>query len=667
MLRKQGSVTVFLSLTGLLIFALFGTLLETARYTICQNHAARTLRTSTEGLLTEYSRPLYEQYGLFLIESSGTPFEQVIGRYAGDTLTAAGKGDMDFLEGSVAGIEVTDRVYPGDHGAEALQKQISQYMGRMITKEQLTRFRSDTEKLADIEKDAGKIEETVRQEEEAARLDVQLLELMKLVDGISVSEGKVSCRDEFVKMFATREKKGQNFGVTEGAVWKKMKPHVDESTRTWEISDKTTFLARIGRVKELAKKAVEQGKELSAQYNKAGGSSTNEHDRMFDELIAALPVLNRNREILEETENLLRDKSVKDCKEELKELWKEYDTASIAFDYTGVTESGGADNPKDSFGDTWSKGILNLVCENPSGLSAKSISTPDSYALYYEDEKQERTADYDDRVSDFASDDQVSLTGTLGDLGAYGIQEFCLDQYIGKHFGSYVQKVDGWKQALDYGWEYVVAGKGTDQENLKTVLNRILLIRTVVNFLALERDSVRKKEAYAAAAAIVGFTGLAPLITLTQTLILITWSLSESLVDVAALLQKRHVPVIKKPADLVTGFAQIVQLGHDAIAKRALKFSKEKKTSFGYKEYLLLFLALTRQSTRRYRVMDLIQCSMEKNGYDGFRLGSCVYEMKVQGEFIFPSRFFRMAPVEAVLGRDIRNCRATADIRAGYY
>ena len=79
MRRLTGSITVFLSLVFLLVFALFGTLLETARYTVCKNHAARTLRTGAEGLLSEYNRPLYEHYGLFFIEKGGTPYEQVIG------------------------------------------------------------------------------------------------------------------------------------------------------------------------------------------------------------------------------------------------------------------------------------------------------------------------------------------------------------------------------------------------------------------------------------------------------------------------------------------------------------------------------------------------------------------------------------------------------------
>ncbi len=107
-------------------------------------------------------------------------------------------------------------------------------------------------------------------------------------------------------------------------------------------------------------------------------------------------------------------------------------------------------------------------------------------------------------------------------------------------------------------------------------------------------------------------------------------------------------------------------MNHDSLQKRAKRFPKSKKSSFGYQQYLMLFLAMTKQSTRRYRVMDLIQNTMQKNGYKGFKLGSCVYEMKVCGGFLFPGHFFRMAPLESVLGRDVKNCRINVEICAGY-
>lgn len=658
MLRQKGSITVFLSLIFLLIFALFGTLLETARYDICKNHAKRTLRIGAEGLLTEYNRPLYEHYGLFFIEKEGTAYEQVIGNYAGDTLSAAKEGEMNFFEGAVKDIRVEDYVYLGDNKALALQKQINSYMGRVVTKEQLQKVIASSKDLQKVEKSAKNIEKKVNDQKQAAECYADLLELMKLVDGISVANGKVFCQTEFMKVFATKEIKGPNFGVTDGVVWKQMKAKLDKSMKDFNVSNQLKFLAKVAKVKSCIKKA----QEILVKLKTKKGAQ----DKMISGLVAKKPVLDNNMDILTKTEQMLQNDSVKDCKKRLEKLWQDYDTSSIVFDYTGVEESGGADNPKDSLDGTFSKGISSLVAKSPQKLSKKSIRSPDSFAGYYK-EQETGNDDYGSRISEFITNDTVSLTGILSDMADYGMDEFCLDEYIKHKFKAYGDKEEKtWKQALDYGMEYLVAGKASDKENLESVLNRIMLIRMVTNFIALESDSSRRSQARAAAVAVVGFTGLAPLITLTQTLIMLTWSISESLVDVAALLENRDVPLWKNSKNLVTNFSEIVMMGHDALQTRAKRFQKKKKSQFGYKQYLFLFLAMTKQSTRKYRIMDLIQNTMQKNGYQGFQLGSCVYEMKVCGEFDFPSRFFRMAPLEKTLGRSVQNCHINVEIRAGY-
>ena len=340
MRRLTGSITVFLSLVFLLVFALFGTLLETARYTVCKNHAARTLRTGAEGLLSEYNRPLYEHYGLFFIEKGGTPYEQVIGRYAGDTISAADKGEMDFLDGGIDDIQVKNKVYLGDNHAEALQKQIRSYMGRVVTKEQLQKVLHSSNDLKKVEKSAKNIETTVENQKKAAECYTDLLELMRLVDGITVAGGTIICEQEFAKMFVTGECKGQNFGVTEGAVWKQMKKNLDQSTKDWNIKNKLKFLAKVSKVKGRIKQAQKIGEKL-----KNGSASK---DDTISRVIAALPVLKTNLDILTKTEEILQKDSVKNCKKRLEKLWQDYDTSSIVFDYTGVEEDGGGENPKDS-------------------------------------------------------------------------------------------------------------------------------------------------------------------------------------------------------------------------------------------------------------------------------------------------------------------------------
>lgn len=667
MIRKKGSITVFLSLSGILIFALLGTLIETARYTACSNHAARTLRLATEGLLTEYSRPLYEHYGLFFLESEGTPYETVISKYAGDTFEAAGKGNMDFFGGQIQGIQVTDKIYLGDNRAAPLQKEITQYMAEKVTKKQLEKFLGKSEAVLQTEEQAKEIEENVEDEREAAEMDEQFLELMRLVDGISVSDGKIRCEDEFIKMFAVREKKGQNFSVTENAVWKRMKEKIDDTPVTWENIKKDTFSSRVKKVRKLVEKAQEQAKLLRAAYQKLGGKvrEFDEHDKKIKKLIDSLSVLSVNKKILEETEQKLKQGLTEETKEQLQTLWQDYDTTSIVFDYTGVEESGGGANPLDTLSSVWGDGVLSLVCENPKKLSSKRVARSDNFKEIYKEQEKE-TEDYGSRISDFAKKEEVSLSGAVGNAGRYALEEFCLDSYIQDRFGSYTREIPDWKKSLDYQWEYVVAGGKSDKENLSSVLNRILLIRTVINFAAIYRDAGKKAEAYAAAAAVVGFTGLEPLIRLTQTLILIVWSIVESMVDLAGLLQGRDVPVVKSPSGVLTSFSQLFQISGKAITQRAKKWKKGGKNSFGYKEYIFLFMALTKKSTRLYRIMDMIQWDMVRNGYDGFQLGTCVFSVTVKGEFSFPSRFFRMAPIGQMLERDFRTHHVSCKITEGY-
>lgn len=654
---------MFLSLMAILIFALLGTLVETARYTVCKNHVLRTLQTAAEGLLTEYSRPLYEQYGLFFIESEGTPYTDVMAKYIGDTTEAAARGNKDFLAGHLTSLDVIDKTYCGDNKAAALRQEITDYMGREVTKESLDKLLGKSSQLQNIEEEAKKMEETVEKEKEAAKMDRQLLQLIRLVDGISVTNGKVSCCSDFVKCFATREKKGQNFSVTESVVWEKMKPQVDERTRTWKITGKTDFLVKISRVKQITEKAIEKGKELQAAYSSAISVQQREENGI-QKILAALPCLQANLSILEQTEQLLQKASVQECREDLERLWQDYDTTSIAFDYTGVQESGGADSPKDALKGSWGKGILNLVCANPKDLSTKSIANPDMFARSYD--CNEESEDYNSRIKDFADTDTVGLSGVLGDMGEYALDEFCLDSYIQKKFGSFVNRMTEWKQALDYGLEYVVAGKGSDEDNLKSVLNRILLIRTVVNTAALYRDKAKKAEAQAAAVAVVGFTGLQPLITLTKTLILITWAIVESMVDIAGLLQQKEVPVWKKPSQITTDFLQVFQINRNAIVGRASKLKKQGKHSFGYQEYLLLFLASTGQDIRLYRVMDLIQQNMRINAYKDFQLGLYVHDIKVRGTMNFPTQFFRLAVLQKMSGRNLKDYSLTQEVVVGY-
>lgn len=650
MVRKSGSITVFLSLVSILLVALLGTIVEGARYTVCKNHVKRTIRTATESLMTEYNRPLYENYGLFFIESEGTPYHQVIAKYAADTMESAKEGNKDFLNGHITDVNVKNKKYVGDNQAEALQTEICDYMGRIVTKESFQKMKKEISSVENIDKEAKQIEKTVEKEKEAAKFDQQLLRLMYLVDGISIRRGRVVCANNFIKVFATKKIESHYFSINDATVWKKIKPKLDKRTKTWKIKDKEKFLVKLEEVIKITNEAIQTITMLGDMY-------VNGNSSQIKNVMAGLPKLKCNLTILKKTKELLKKFEIKQAKKQLKTIWKDYDTTSICFDYSGVQEKGGADNPKDSLKSGWKNGILNLVCKDVNAISNQSISP--QYA-------QKKESIVSDCVENFLSKEMVNLSSIGEDVSTYSLESFCLDQYVQKKFGNYTKKMSGWKEALAYGVEYVVAGKESDRENLKAILHRILLIRTTANFRAIYADKAKNAEAKLAAIGIVGFTGLQPLIALTKTFILLTWAIVESLVDIAGLLLQKDVPLIKKSSQITTHFHEIFQVSNRAIIKRASKLKKETRRSFGYSGYLTVFLALTNKTTRLYRVMDLIQANMRKNGYSRFFFGGCVYEIDVEATMCFPTKFFRLNILEKMSGRNLKNHIITTKIRVSY-
>lgn len=620
--------------------------------------------------MTEYSRPLYENYGLFFMEQEGTPYETVIARYAGDTMEAAGKGRMDLLKGAFREIRIKDKVCAGDNGAEAFGKEITAYMQRKLVKNQLEKFTKKTASLQKTQKQAQEIEKKVEEQRELADLNVSVLELMALIDGISVRNGKLYAGTYFVKMFSLSEKpKAKDFGISNDAVFRAMKKRMDKTPANWDEMQVNHFLERLGKVRDLTKQALQKIDKLRLQYEKVhsrAGSGMEKEQGSIAGLVEAAPVLRGNLLVLKESIKRLKKGVTEGTAEELDALWKDYDTKGIVFDYTGIGEGGGAKNPLDALSALTGNGILNLVCDLPEKLSKKTVSDPDAYALLYRLEQSD-AEDCEKRINAFCEKEEVKLSGVLDGKNSYVWEDFCQNCYITDTLGCYLSRTDSkkWKHRLDYQWEYVVAGKKTDRSNLESVLNRILLIRTVLNFFAIYEDSGKKGEAYAAAAAIVGFTGMEPLIRLTQTLILVAWSMVESLVDIAGLLMERDVPVLKKPSQILTSFAELFQISRGALTGRAKRLKKAGKQSFSYSEYVRVFLFSMGREQRRYRVMDIIQWDMRENGYSGFQLGSTVCTMTVQGTAAFGARLFPFVPTR-LLGRDLRQYQCVCEVEVSY-
>ena len=653
---NRGSMTVFFSLVFLLIFALVGSMIEITRGKVNQGHSNRTIKMATESLMTEYNRPLFQEYNLFFLEDAGKPFEQSISEYAAGTMNAGGSGYVDMFDGILSQVEVTEKCYAGDNKAFYFAKEISDYMKRRLAKDALVKFLKKTKDVTKGKDVSEKLEEKMSSEEEGSNLDRDMQKLMKYVDGVQAKDGKVTCENSFCKKYIT-EKKAQTLGINNSSVWEKVKEKAvlqEEIFHKWG-SRKREWKSQIRDLIDLTKKAIKTLGKMQKDYanTKKESADLKDYYARMNQCLSKSgweKVLNSNLKILQNTLN-------EDDVEKVRQLWKDYDTSTINFDYHGVEEKGGLENPRKGLSGLMKKGILGLVVEKPDKISKKKIQNPDNYSKLYSSNNEE--SHEEKAVSSFVDDEKVKFSKVLKNVGSYAMDAFCMDQYIDLYCGKWKKPCGKMKKCLDYEQEYIIGGKSSDEANLKSVVNRILLVRSLANLATILASSDYRQQAYNTALAVVGFTGMEPLIRFTQSVIIITWAMEESLVDIAALLKGYTVPIIKTKKQIQVKLTELVSMGHDHIQKKAAHWKGEKIRGISYSGYLTVFSLCMEKALKRYRLMDIMELNLQKNHCKTFSFGTCIYSMKVQGGFTYRSKYFQLPLVQEMLNRKIyqtQNC-----------
>lgn len=196
--------------------------------------------------------------------------------------------------------------------------------------------------------------------------------------------------------------------------------------------------------------------------------------------------------------------------------------------------------------------------------------------------------------------------------------------YCRSHFSDATQKAAD--AALAYETEYLIGGKGSDKENLKVVVNRLLLMREGANLLYLETDPQKCQQAMEVALAITSALANPELAEPVKHAVLAAWAYAESISDLRILLAGGKVSVVKNTEQWHT------QLGHFGEALRE-PVSDRQSDGLSYAGYLQLLLWTVRDQTISLRAMNL----MEKNlGTQMDRMVGkmeCTYEYEAQALF----------------------------------
>lgn len=267
-------------------------------------------------------------------------------------------------------------------------------------------------------------------------------------------------------------------------------------------------------------------------------------------------------------------------------------------------EAAKLENPVAAVSEKKALGILNLVCKDTTKISQKSVDLsilPSSRTLNC----------------------GTGLTSYQDGLP----EEILFQMYLMEKFPNALTEETDTSNNLKYQLEYLLIGKEHDVENFKGTINRLLFIREGVNFTYLLTDTQKMAEAEAMALALVGYTGIIPLVTATKYALLFSWAYAESIQDIKSLLAGGKVSLLKTATNWKTTLKNI---GKEEVLSSGNE-SEEKGLS--YQDYLRLLLFISNKEEVQMRALDLIEINIRNTeGNQNLKLDHCIYMLKISME-----------------------------------
>lgn len=456
-------------------------------------------------------------------------------------------------------------------------------------------------------------------------------------------------------------------------ILQKKQKTIGEKVKSYESQLKQNKGEMIADLVEGFEKDLEEMKSYVGTETNQDGSIS-----VISSMIQMKPLLEENKEILIQLEEL-KKLSIKENSIDMEEVISvtenlinqvtKYHTKELSFDYSNLVIKADRENPMEKLTSLLTNGLLDLVVKEPDKISLKKKTknlTKEEYFLPGENlEKGLSKAPeegYSREITDVFEEysDNIDYNSFFSETINKIAEKLLFIEYILEHFRDYStdynEQTNPLKTALDYEKEYFVAGKTVDKENLGKVITGIITIRTILNYIYLLSDREKGKETYATAVALVGFTGLEPLVRLTQQLILITWGFEEALVDTAALLQGKKIPFVKTKASLSISYKELLSISRKLIQEKASQISENQEgICLDYLDYLRVFLMLKEEKNLSGSAMDLIEENFCMRYWDEFSIQKCIFGLKVKGEFYIPSKFIHLPFVQKLLGKNRGN------------
>lgn len=246
-------------------------------------------------------------------------------------------------------------------------------------------------------------------------------------------------------------------------------------------------------------------------------------------------------------------------------------------------------------------GLMGLIRQGSISLvmgkkKVSSLSVPISYGN--QDKTKEKIWNFFKKSSmeeKLEEGKNVSGNGLSAELPAilYGI----------KYFHHLTSKET--KEGLQYEMEYLIAGKGTEKDNLGAVLWKMIFLRFLTNTIYIYQDTTKGKEAALLATSILGVTGIPPLVSIAKNMLLLALAYGEAVIDVRNLAEGKKVPFIKSKGTWQLSFSGLATLTCS---------KKPTENGLDYEDYLFLLLTLQGDKQEKYlRMLDVMEHNVKQS------------------------------------------------------
>ncbi len=645
-MKKNGSITIYLLMSLVLMMSIICTIAESARIN-CLNAKLRGITyMAADSCFAEFASEIFDEYGIMALWKDEAEFTADFNDYIQNNLKLSGLDvywDADLLQASFEASAIEDVEWITDDNGMVFTEQVCDYMLYFLSKEAMEKILENFTQAGAGQKVAAFIEKINQYQVVFLKVGNSVAKIQQATDRVkSIAYNPKTILGDMKENLENYEKSGNVLYVAQFDIdyWslRAAKSQYESELETIQTESQNYYEGMTEA--EAAIADLEEQLELS-------------EDEYSDEAVEAIKAqledlrlksADKEADYYKVTENLEKANEYSEKIKSLNLLINEIGTgtsgqdliatrdtidfckaAFVSFDVDelGLNASEEAVQVEDTgfistIGDIFNNGLLAAMTDGH--ISGKSIEAQDLPSK------------------------TVQRSGSGGGILSSSYKKVMLGEYVLEHFGNYLDPKED--TSLKYEAEYVLAGKNNDKDNLEIVVRDLVLLRSGLNMMSFAADSSKMSEVQTLSHAIIGWTGLEFLVQIIASVVMSVWCLAEALCDVKTIMSGGKISLIKNPAEW-----SISAIGLKNFSKSIIP-AASSDSGLDYKEYLGVMLLTEGLADEAYRTMDMIQVNMCEKYNQLFRMSGCISSIKLQANYSAAQMFSSFGFVKNIVGNN---------------